>query len=84
MTNFAPTTFTVNNLAPASTTSINGTSDNIISFDLVFNAGHTITTLQVFGIEAGGESAIFFRWRYIPQSRGNLNFNAVFRVDLSN
>ena len=57
MTNFAPTTFTVNNLAPASTTSINGTSDNIISFDLVFNAGHTITTLQVFGIEAGGEKA---------------------------
>ena len=59
VTNYAPASFTVSNLAPATTTSINGTSDNIISFDIEFDVDHTITTnLQIFGIEAGGESAI--------------------------
>lgn len=56
---YTPTSFTVNNLAPASTTTINGTSDDIISFDLVFDAGHTvITKLQLFCIESQrGDSA---------------------------
>tara|TARA_R110002096_G_scaffold339498_4_gene532811 strand:+ start:774 stop:1856 length:1083 start_codon:yes stop_codon:yes gene_type:complete len=57
--NYAPTSFTIANLAPASTTTINGTSDNIISFDLVFNVAHTITTkFQLFCIESQrGDSA---------------------------
>ena len=56
--NFAPTSFTIANLAPASTTTINGTTDNIISFDLVFNVPHTITTFQIFCVEnQRGDSA---------------------------
>jgi len=56
--NFAPTSFTIANLAPASTTTINGTTDNIISFDLVFNVPHTITTFQIFCVESQrGDSA---------------------------
>lgn len=55
---YTPTSFTVNNLAPASTTTINGTTDNIISFDLVFNANHTVSKLQLFCIESQrGDSA---------------------------
>jgi hypothetical protein len=58
VTNTPATAFTVNDLAPASTTTINGTTDNIISFRLNFTGSHGITNLQVFGTEESGESAM--------------------------
>jgi len=55
---YPPTSYTINLLAPASSTTINGTTDNIISFNLEFNVAHTISQFQLFCVEnQRGDSA---------------------------
>ena len=50
------TTATISDLTPASTTSINGTTDNIISFKITFDAAHTLTTVLIQFLEEEGEA----------------------------
>lgn len=49
------TTYTVNNLKPDATTSINGTTNNIISFSLDYDAAHTLTQLDIRFVEDEGD-----------------------------
>jgi hypothetical protein len=47
--------YVVNNLKPDATTSINGTTDNIISFSIDFNAPHTLTQVEIRFVEDEGD-----------------------------